>query len=309
MKWIALKIIFEGENPAMMEDLLAAVFANHGINGVSIDQPDLEPEEGWGEDALPKPEFPAVTGYIPKNEEARERMEAIVKEASELALALNFSLRSQSVEIDEEDWAESWKAFFWPEKIGKRIVVKPTWRSYDPKGDDIVLEIDPGMAFGTGTHPTTSLCIQKIEAMIRPGDAVLDVGTGSGILLMAAGTLGAGRLVGVDNDSVAIEVAAANLSLNGFGPEKRDLFVGNLAEQAEGPFDLVVANILAEVVVILIPDIGRVLRPGGRVILSGIIEEKVPMVLDALRINGFSALESELDRGWAVCVASLNSPA
>ncbi|MCW7754809.1 50S ribosomal protein L11 methyltransferase [Desulfobotulus sp. H1] len=303
MKWIGLTLIFEGENPAMMEDLLASVFADHGISGVRIDQPDLEPEEGWGDDALPKPEFPAVTGYLPKMEGVEDRIDAIVKAASALVDAAGFCLRTQSVEIDEEDWAESWKAFFWPEKIGRRIVVKPTWRSYEPEGDDIVLKIDPGMAFGTGTHPTTSLCIRKLEELVRPGDAVLDVGTGSGILLMAAGALGAGRLVGVDNDAVAVDVAAANLSLNGFGPEKRELFVGNLADRVEGLFDLVVANILAEVVVILIPDIRRVLRPGGRVILSGIIEEKVPMVLDALTGSGFSAAESELDRGWAVCVA------
>lgn len=303
MKWIALKIVFEGENPAQMEDLLAAVFASHGIAGVSIDQPDLEPEEGWGDDALPRPEFPAVTGYLPKNEDAAGRMEAIGQEAERLAVEWGFRLRILPVEIDEEDWAESWKAFFWPEKIGQRIVVKPTWRSYVAEEKDIVLEIDPGMAFGTGTHPTTALCIRAIETWMQPGDAVLDVGTGSGILLMTAGVLGAGRLVGVDNDGVAIEVAGQNLSLNGFGPDRRELFVGNLADAVTGPFDLVVANILAEVVVQLIPDIRRVLRPGGRVILSGIIEEKLPMVREALASHDFTAKENRVDRGWAVCVA------
>jgi ribosomal protein L11 methyltransferase len=303
MKWIALKIVFEGENPAMMEDLVSAVFARHGIAGVSIDQPDLEPEEGWGEDALPRPEFPAVTGYIPKNEEAEGRMEAILRDVDVLGADWGFRMRPVSVEMDEQDWAESWKAFFWPEKIGRRIVVKPTWRNYSPEEEDIVLEIDPGMAFGTGAHPTTALCIRMIETHLRPGDAVLDVGTGSGILLIAAGKLGAGRLVGVDNDAVAIEVAGENLLLNGLGPDRRELWVGNLADAVEGVFDLVVANILAEVVVILIPDIRRVLRPGGRVILSGIIEEKLGMVMESLAACGFVSAESTLDRGWAVCVA------
>jgi ribosomal protein L11 methyltransferase len=116
--------------------------------------------------------------------------------------------------IDEQDWAEAWKAYFWPEKITDLIVVKPSWREYPAEPQEIVLEIDPGMAFGTGTHPTTSLCIRMIQTHLKPGDAFLDVGTGSGILMIAAAKLGAGTVCGVDNDEVAVTVAEKNLLAN-----------------------------------------------------------------------------------------------
>lgn len=303
MKWIACKVVFEGEAPAVIEDLVAASFADEGISGVSIDQPDLEPEEGWGDDALPKPEHHGVTGYLPMGEDSEEKILRLEKSLTALAAEEGFRFRIQRAEIDEEDWAESWKAFFWPEKIGNRIVIKPTWREYEKKENDLILEIDPGMAFGTGTHPTTSLCIRMIEKYVKPGDFVLDVGMGSGILLMAAGALGAGKLVGVDNDPVAVDVAGENLQRNGFTSERCELLLGNLAERVQGDFDLVVANILAEVVVELIPDMGRVLKPGGILILSGIIEEKMPDVLSALREENFASLENLVDRGWVACVA------
>lgn len=303
MKWIACKVVFEGKIPVLIEDLVAAAFADEGIAGVAIDQPDLEPEEGWGDDALPRPEHHAVTGYLPKGKEADEKIERLEGRLTDLAGEGVFRFRIQRAEIDEEDWAESWKVFFWPEKIGNRIVIKPTWREYEKNEGDLVLEMDPGMAFGTGTHPTTSLCIRMIEKYVRPGDSVLDVGTGSGILLLAAGALGAGRLVGVDHDPVALGVAGENLGRNGFSPDTYELLPGNLAEKVQEPFDLVAANILAEVVVELIPDIRRVLKPSGILILSGIIEEKMPQVLAALEREKFFSLENIVDRGWAVCVA------
>lgn len=303
MKWIACKVIFEGNTPALIEDLVAAAFADEGISGVSIDQPDLEPEEGWGDDALPKPEHHAVTGYLPKGEETDEKISRLEGRLKDLSEEEGFRFSIQRAELDEEDWAESWKAFFWPEKIGDRIVVKPTWREYEKGENDLVLEIDPGMAFGTGTHPTTSLCVRMIEKYLKPGDFVLDVGTGSGILLMAAGALGAEKLVGVDNDPVAVEVAGENLHRNGFSSDRCELFLGNLAEKAGGGFDIAVANILAEVVVELIPDMGRVLKSGGILILSGIIEEKMSLVLSALEKQKFLLLENVVDRGWVACVA------
>lgn len=303
MKWIAYKVIFEGEIPSLIEDLVASVFAEEGIPGVSIDQPDLEPEEGWGDDALPKPEHHAVTAYLPKGADSDEKMFRLEERLKDLGGELSFRFRIQKAEIDEEDWAESWKAFFWPEKIGNRIVIKPTWREYEKAEDDLILEIDPGMAFGTGTHPTTSLCIRMIEKYVKPGDAVLDVGTGSGILLMAAGALGAGKLIGVDNDPVAIEVARENLARNGFQKDQYALLLGNLAEKVHERFGLAVANILAEVVVELIPDIRRVMKPSGILILSGIIEEKMPFVLAALEKEKLHSIENQVDRGWVVCVA------
>lgn len=305
MKWIALKVIFDAAEPALVEELVSAVFLEEGLSGVVIEQPDMEPVEGWGDDAEAKPVHHSVTGYIAKNEEAVSRCAAVKAAVGVLASDFDFSFRIQEGEMDEEDWAESWKAFFWPEKVSDTIVVKPTWREYTAAPGEIILEIDPGMAFGTGTHPTTALCVRMIESYLKPGMDVLDVGTGSGILLMAAGVLGAGRLVGVDNDAVAVTVAGENLSRNGIGPDDRTLLVGNLVDAVQETFDLVVANILAETVVDLIPDIRKVTARGGRLIFSGIIEEKAAMVEAAMVKEGFLLTETRVDGGWVVVVGEV----
>ena len=173
----------------------------------------------------------------------------------------------------DEDWAHAWKAFFYPERVGRHIVVKPTWRDYTPQPGDKVLEIDPGMAFDTGTHPTTSLCIGLMEKHLRPGGSFLDVGTGSGILMAAAAKLEAGRGLGIDNDPLAVEIAGNNLRLNGADPEKFTVATGDLVSVVTGSYDLVAANILSEVIVRLLDDLPEKTTPGGIVITSGIIEK------------------------------------
>ena len=305
MKWVALKVVFEAENTALAEDILSGVFIEEGLSGVVIEQPDLEPTEGWGDDAEARPEFHTVTGFLAREDGVEDRISGVKREIEGLASSMDFTVRFEEGEMDEEDWAESWKAFFWPEKVSETIVVKPTWREYEKEAHEIVLEIDPGMAFGTGTHPTTRLCVQMIEKYIEDEMDVLDVGTGSGILLMAAGKLGAGRLVGVDIDSVAVTVAGENLALNGLSGERVELKVGNLVEEVREKFPFVVANILAEVVVELIPDIRKVTADGGRLIFSGIIEEKAFMVEEAMRREGFTITETVVDNGWVVVVGEV----
>jgi len=165
------------------------------------------------------------------------------------------------------------EGFFYPERVGRHIVVKPTWRDYTPQPGDKVLEIDPGMAFDTGTHPTTSLCIGLMEKHLRPGRSFLDVGTGSGILMAAAAKLDAGRGLGIDNDPLAVEIAGNNLRLNGADPEKFTVATGDLVSVVTGSYDLVAANILSEVIVRLLDDLPEKTTPGGIVITSGIIEK------------------------------------
>ena len=181
-------------------------------------------------------------------------------------------------DLDEQDWAESWKQYFYTEKITDRIVINPSWRKYDPAPGEIVLEIDPGMAFGTGTHPTTRMCIGLIEKWIHPGDTFLDVGTGSGILMIAAAKMGAKTLTGIDNDAVAVSVAAQNLQKNNIQPETYAIQTGNLVGGLSGQFSLVTANILSEVIMTLIDDILPVLQKNGIFICSGIIQPKQAMI-------------------------------
>jgi ribosomal protein L11 methyltransferase len=222
-------------------------------------------------------------------------------------LGRQFHIQNRIVcrDIDETDWAESWKAYFWPQKIGRKIVIKPSWREYTPAPDDIIVEIDPGMAFGTGTHPTTSLCIEMIETYLRKGDAFLDIGTGSGILMVTAAKLGAGRLIGIDNDVLAVEIARKNLLLNNIIPEKFDVFAGDLAETINNKFHFVAANILTEAIISLLDQVPKILIDGGVFVCSGILEEKKALILSKMEKLGFDILDAVIQEKWVAIAGRL----
>jgi ribosomal protein L11 methyltransferase len=209
--------------------------------------------------------------------------------------------------LDEEDWAESWKAHFEPQKIGRKIVVKPTWRNYRSAPGEIVLELDPGMAFGTGTHPTTALCIEMIEAYLNKGDAFLDVGTGSGILMIAAAKLGAGIVCGVDQDEVAADIASKNLKLNGIEAQKFSVICGNLVEGIKNRYDFVAANILTDIVVELLSCILQVLKIGGTFVCSGIMQENQDLVIFKMEEMGFEITEIGRKEDWVAITGKLRA--
>ena len=309
MKWTQVKVIFDFHDTALAADLISDVFYDLGLQGVVVESPEMSPEEGWGEDALPLPEVDSVSGYFPGNAEGERKISILEDGIRALGRRTGITTRILFQEIDEEDWAESWKAYFWPEKISDKIVVKPTWRPYIPESpDEIILEIDPGMAFGTGTHPTTSLCIQMLETWLAPGMSFLDVGTGSGILMIAAGKLGAGPMVGVDSDRVAVDVARENLFKNGIGDDAADIRSGDLLDCVDRKFDLVAANILSQVILVLLDDIRRVLKPGGIFICSGIISKNRDKVTGKMNALGFEILEVREKEGW-VAIAGRNERA
>jgi ribosomal protein L11 methyltransferase len=269
----------------------------------------MSPEEGWATDALPLPEVDAVSGYFPGNADGAQKISSLEEGLRVLGRRTGITTRLLFQELDEEDWAESWKAYFRPEKISDKIVVKPTWRDYTPTSpDEIILEIDPGMAFGTGTHPTTVLCIRLLETWLAPGIRFLDVGTGSGILMIAAGKLGAGLMVGVDKDGVAVDVARENLSKNGFGPGSAEIHAGDLLAGVSRTFDVVAANILSEVILLLLEDIPKVLSAGGIFICSGIISENRRKVADRMADIGFEVLDVREKDGWTAMAARFIGP-
>jgi ribosomal protein L11 methyltransferase len=301
MKWIAAKVTFDSPDRVLATDLVANIFYTLDLKGVVVDDPDLDTEQDWGEDAVPPPETLGVTGYFAETAYASDQCKTLEAELLRLEGVTGIKTRVEYDRIDEQDWAEAWKAYFWPEKITDTIVVKPSWREYPAGPQDIILEIDPGMAFGTGTHATTALCIRMIQTYLKPGDAFLDVGTGSGILMIAAAKLGAGTVSGVDNDEVAVTVAKKNMLANRIYPFS--LSIGNLVDDVSQTFNLVAVNILAEVLLTLLPDVKDVLKENGVLICSGIVTAQKEHVISSLKENAFRVVEGVEKEGWIAIAA------
>ncbi len=217
-------------------------------------------------------------------------------------------------ETEDKDWINNWKTFFKPFRAAENIVIKPTWEEYKKEKDsDIVIEIDPGIAFGTGSHETTKLCIQALDKYVKEGDSVLDVGCGSGILSIAALKLGAGHATAIDIDEVAVKVAAENMTVNHLHPDQYTLLNGDLISnaflkvKAGTGHDIVVANILADVIIPLTAVIRPHLKQGGLYITSGIIDTKEEEVREALLENGFEILAVEHMKEWCCLIARMGS--
>jgi len=206
-------------------------------------------------------------------------------------------------ELTEDDWANAWKKHFHVLRVGQRIVIKPSWQEHQPRPDEVVIELDPGMAFGTGLHPTTRMCLRALEEHLKPGAKVLDLGTGSGILAIAAAKLGAGSVLALDNDPLAVRAAQANVQSNGV-QDTVTVEPGSL-DKATGEFELVLVNILARVIIEL-ADQGLVdrVRPTGLMIAAGIIEEQEAEVTAALREHGLEIVERRQEKDWVTLIGS-----
>lgn len=307
MKWIEAKISFDTQNPVLLFDLISNIFFDMGLKGVSQEDPNEEPDEGWGDDAARKPDATSVSGYFPFNVLDDQKRMLLETRMAELAKDHHITYRIAYHELHEEDWAESWKKYFQPEKITDTIVVKPTWREYDASPDELVIEIDPGMAFGTGTHPTTSLCMMLIEKHITPGDHFLDVGTGSGILMILAAFLGAKKVTGIDTDEIAVTIAEKNLMLNNIPPDVYQVAQGNLVETVGEKFNLITANILSEVILVLLDTIKQVMAENSILICSGIIEENAGSVVEKMKTIGLTVRDVVIREKWAAVVAVYHS--
>ncbi|MDD4334813.1 MAG: 50S ribosomal protein L11 methyltransferase, partial [Desulfotomaculaceae bacterium] len=202
-----------------------------------------------------------------------------------------------------EDWAGAWKKYYKPVRVGRRLVIKPSWEDYQPLAGDLIIEMDPGMAFGSGTHATTALCLRLLEKYVRPGSSVYDIGTGSGILAIAAARLEAGKVRAVDIDPVACKTAAENVAGNNAGTVV-SVQQGNLAEPLPYGADLIVANIIANVIAGFAPHAAAALKPGGIFIASGIIRERAEMVRKAFAAAGLAICEEQADGLWIAIAAN-----
>ena len=301
MELTEVKVIFDAENIEKCKNEIINAFYEFGVSGVKIDEPmDRNSLDYYKNEKDFVVNELAVTAYFPKNAYSvrreiiiKERFEELFGDRDDLVYNISF------YDLADEDYVDNWKKYVFTTKISDRFVVKPTWRDYEKNSDELVIELDPGRAFGTGTHPTTYLCIRLMEKYIENSHTVIDVGTGSGILMVAANKLGAKEIWGVDIDPDACEVAKEKLILNGITDENTKVLVGNLLNVVENKtFDVVVANILADVILMLLKDISKVIKKDGILILSGIIEDKKNLVINACEKEGLELLEVQEDKEW-----------
>ncbi len=309
MKWSEISIHTTNEAIEPISNILHEA----GASGVVIEDPfDLvkEREDKFGEIYQLNPaDYPEegviVKAYLPMNSFLGETVDAIKNSINNL-VSYNIDIGENTVsvsEVYEEDWATAWKKYYHPVKVSERFTIVPTWEEYTPvQTDELIIELDPGMAFGTGTHPTTVLCIQALERTVKQGDKVIDVGTGSGVLSIAAAMLGAESVQALDLDEVAVESARQNIELNKV-EQNVTVTQNNLLNGINIAAEIVVANILAEVILMFTDDAAKTVKKDGYFIASGIIKQKKDEVKDAIEKAGFETVETLQMEDWVAFIA------
>lgn len=299
--WTEVKISVNADDIEKAGDI-ASMVVPYGI--YIEDYRDLE-SEAWeiahidliDEDLLKKDRTKAIVHiYISPEENPAEAVaflrERFTSEGIENEIILN--------ECKNEDWENNWKQYFHPIPVGEKLLIRPTWEDEYDAGDRKVLNIEPGLAFGTGTHETTRLCLETLEKHINEDTTVLDIGCGSGILSIAALLLGAKEVTGVDIDVLAVKTAIENGEANDFYPPKYNILQGNLTDKVSGKFDVVVANIVADVIILFCKDVASFMKDGAVFITSGIIDTREQDVIDAFDKYGFKIEARHTEGGW-VC--------
>ncbi|BDG46463.1 ribosomal protein L11 methyltransferase [Parageobacillus sp. KH3-4] len=309
MKWSEISIHTTHEAVEAISNILHEA----GAGGVVIEDPyDLtkERDASFGEvyelnpDDYPE-EGVIIKAYLPVNSFLGETVEEI-KQAINNLLLYDIDIGKNKItisEVNEEEWATAWKKYYNPVKISEKFTIVPTWETYEPvSSDELIIELDPGMAFGTGTHPTTVMCIQALEKYVKPGDTVIDVGTGSGILSIAAAMLGAKSVRALDLDPVAVDSAKLNVKLNKV-QHIVTVSQNNLLDHIEERANVIVANILAEIILRFADDAYRLLEKNGYFITSGIIQAKKQEVKEGLTKAGFTIEETLVMEDWIAFIA------
>lgn len=304
MEWTDIQITVP-QQYAETAEAIATMVSNGGI--YIEDYRDLE-QQAWEiahvdlieQDLLDQPrDIVKVHMYLAPDENPAEIL-PLFKERLE-ASGVEYKLETSGIE--QEDWQNAWKKYYHAMDIGQRLAIVPGWETYDT--DRIVITMDPGMAFGTGTHETTSLCLETLDSMVKGGERVLDIGTGSGILAIAALKLGVAEAEGVDIDPMCVRTAGENAERNGVD-EHFTVLVGDLSDKASGKYNIITANIVAAAILSLAPHVPVLMAPGARFIASGIIDTRKDEVLAGLRAAGLEPVEIKEKRGW-VCVICKNA--
>ena len=292
------------------EDLVCAMLQDLGISGIEIVD-SLPVEDGDRQGGVfeeLQPDLPQDDGtsricfYVEEGTDTGELLESVRLGLDDLRAFTDIGEGTiTSDETREEDWINNWKQYFKPIPVGQKLLIRPTWEEVKDSGGRTVLDLDPGLAFGTGTHETTRLCMELLEQYVRPGMNVLDVGCGSGILSVAALLLGADKAVGVDIDELAVKTAVENAEINHV-EERFTGICGNLTDQVTGTYDIVVANIVADVIIMLTKDVEQFMKPDTVYLMSGIIDTREQDVLAAVEQH-FTIIDRKEEKGWVALSA------
>ena len=310
-RWLEIAVTAGPEAAEAVVELFNRYGRGQAVVETPVDCFEYELEEG----CLPADVI--VKTYLPLDgsaSEARRRLEEGLWHLGQILPLPSPLLR----ELDESDWSEAWKQQYHRLHVGRRIVLVPAWETYEPSPGQVVIRLEPGQAFGTGLHPTTRLCLEALERLVRPGCTVLDVGTGSGVLAIAAALLGADPVLALDADPVAVRTAAENVAANGVARQvavrhaslpggdalpRHFSLDGSLARLDDGAYDLVLINILAPVIVGMAPALAARTRPGGHLVAAGLIEDQAEGVAGALQAQGFAILDRTQEDDWVCLVA------
>ena len=309
MKYIELQVI----TTTGASDAVSEILYDEGATGVLIEDPNdfnalKKDEKSWDyvEEELVKlmGDDTKVKGYFISEEFSEDKLQSIGKRVNKLE---EFGLdKGKGIvttrEVNDEDWANAWKQYYKPVKIGDKVVIKPTWEEYIAKADEVIVELDPGMAFGTGTHETTIMCVKLLEKYVKDNSTVFDVGCGSGILGITAAKLNAKRVVCVDKDELSCRISRENAEINKV-VSKLDIRCGNLLDVVSDKADVIIANIIADIIISFSEDAMRFLNKGGIFISSGIIRDIRDDVLKKLRAEGFNVLEVTEMGEWCAIAA------
>jgi ribosomal protein L11 methyltransferase len=307
VKWMEITVLTSQEAKEAATEVLyragaAGVVVEDSISPVLAD--DLEDYIPNPDALLPLDEVRLIA-YLPDTEAVVAVIESIRAEVAALA---EFGLDAgkaevAAVEVEDEEWATSWKQYYRPIPVGDKLLIKPSWEAPDPRWSDrLIIELDPGMAFGTGTHETTTMCLEILQTIDLAGKRMVDLGSGSGILAIAAARLGVSSVEALDYDPVAVRVASENVSRNGVSDIVR-VQESNLLATVTGRYDVIVANIIARIIIAALPDVVKHLEPDGIFVASGIIREKADQVSAELASHGFTVVE-RLEAGeWVAFVA------
>ena len=311
MDWIELTVHTTTQGAEVVSEALMLSGATGTMVEDRADIPDPDKPNGYWEIIDPKlidslPEDVQVHAWFEPDATFQERLQALRSQldmnrrlAPEVDLG---TLAIDTVNVKDEDWSEVWKQFYKPFRAGKSLVVKPTWEPYAPKPGDRVIEIDPGMAFGSGTHETTGMCLELLEEAVHGGERVIDVGTGSGILAIGAALLGAKDVLAIDIDPTAVKVARENVAHNHL-EQTVTTVEGNLLEKVDAQCEVCVANIIADVICMFTAPLNDHIIPGGLFICSGIIKEREQDVTGALLAAGYTILDIRRKGEWVAMIS------